>query len=653
MAWRPFVPVLVVAAALDAWCGFDAGVARADDAGASPVGRSVPDFSLADTAGTVRTLAQLADRPAVVVAFLGVECPLVGLYIPRLNELAAEYADRGVAFLAINSNQQDSLAEISHLAQVTKLAFPLLKDPGNVVADAFGAERTPEVFLLDAQHKVRYRGRIDDQFGVGYQRAAPTRRDLAVALDAVLQQRAVEIAETVAPGCRIGRLLAPDPTAGITWAGQIAAIFQRRCQNCHRPGQIGPFSLQDYGEVVGWAGMIGEVVEAGRMPPWHAEAPWGTFENEGRLLPEEREAILAWVAAGAPSGDLARVPPPPNFSTGWLLPRYPDLILPMSDRAYDVAPAGVIEYQYFVVDPKFTHDVWIDAAEARPGNRAVVHHVNIFVAPPEVDAARLTRDELAELWALQNHMLCGYVPGMRPTTFPAGLAKPIPAGSRIVFQMHYTPTGAPQQDLSSLGLIFAPPGARRTEVTTVPAVNNWFEIPPGDPAYRADVSIRVKSPALLLAMLPHMHLRGKSFRYTAEYPDGHREVLLDVPRYDFLWQNRYILAEPKRLPAGTRIHCEAGFDNSAENPANPDPTATVRWGEQSWEEMLIGYFDVAPLDDPRAAPAGTDRRYAYSAAVGVLAIAASAWWLSRRPRGTAPSPAGESAWAASSVPAGL
>jgi hypothetical protein len=247
-----------------------------------------------------------------------------------------------------------------------------------------------------------------------------------------------------------------------------------------------------------------------------------------------------------------------------------------------------VRYQYFVVDPGFKEDKWVQAAECRPGNRAVVHHIIVAAGNRERVSQRLN-DELVSDW------LAATAPGARPMILPTGLAKRIPAGSKLVFQLHYTPNGKAQEDRSSIGLIFADPATVKHEVVTQKAANPRFRIPPGDPNHKVEADYRFEEDSLMLALFPHMHLRGKSFLYTAHYPDGREETLLDVPRYDFSWQNGYEFAEAKRMPAGTRIHCVAHFDNSKENWANPDPTATVRWGDQTWEEMMIGYFDITPI----------------------------------------------------------
>jgi thiol-disulfide isomerase/thioredoxin len=551
------------------------------------------DSSNDDKASKKKALASIAvaladfnDKPLLVVAFVGTECPLAKLYGPRLAALAKEYQPKGVAFLGIDPNAQDGVTQIAAYARQHGIAFPILKDLNNLATDRFGAKRTPEVFVLDVKRVVRYRGRVDDQYAIGVQRDKPQTRDLARALDELLAGQPVSKPATEVTGCLIGRAKQPAADGPVTFAKDIAPLFNRRCVECHRAGEIGPFWLTDYAKAAGWAEMIAEVVEDGRMPPWHADPTHGRFANDRRLTDAEKMLIRTWVDHGAPAGDLAKLPPVPTFTDGWQLPKPPDKVLAMSDRPKDVPAEGAVKYQYLIADPGFKEDAWFSAVEVRPGNRAVVHHILVLTLPPggrNPDGGG-TRGFLA-----------AYVPGLRPVPFPPGMAKRVPAGTKIVFQIHYTPNGSKQTDLSQIGFVFADPNAVTHEVRTTSAVQRRIAIPPhaADHAIEATTSRGTAEGTLLLGMMPHMHLRGKAFRYDAVYPDGKRETLLDVPRYDFNWQTSYRLSEPRPLPAGTKVYAVARYDNSDGNPSNPDPTKLVRWGEQTWDEMMIGYFDVA------------------------------------------------------------
>ncbi|MDX1947642.1 MAG: redoxin domain-containing protein [Pirellulaceae bacterium] len=573
---------------LAGWFGMDG--ARFAAAEGTPQARTISNFELPDYRGKTWSLAEFKEKRAIVVVFVGTECPLVGQYAARLQTLADKYAASGVQVLAIDANQQDSLAELASFARQHKLSIPVLKDGGNRVADKFQAERTPEAFLLDRQRRVVFQGRIDDQFTYGIARPKVEREYLVAAIDELLADKPISTPMAEPVGCHIGRVLKPQAGSDVTYSKQIARIFNDHCVQCHRAGEIGPFALTNYEEVVGWAAMIREVVSEQRMPPWHANPKHGKFANDTRLSDEEKSQIERWVAAGAPEGDKRDLPPSPQFTTGWQIGE-PDAVVYMRDKPFDVPAAGEVRYQYFVADPGFTEDKWIQAAECRPGNRGVVHHIIVGLAPG-VSGGQRNR----EVGGVHSEWLTATAPGARPLILPEGMAKLVPAGSKLVFQMHYTPNGTAQSDRSCVGFKFADPATVRKQVGTDKATNHGFRIPPGDSNHHVEAYRTFERDTLMLAMFPHMHLRGKAFRYTAIYPTGDREILLDVPRYDFNWQNSYEFAEAKLLPKGTRLFCEAWFDNSSENLANPDPTDTVRWGDQTWEEMMIGYFDAAPAD---------------------------------------------------------
>lgn len=549
----------------------------------------VADFTLPDFRGQQHKLSDAQDKPLVVVAFLGTECPLAKLYGPRLAKLAADYESQGVAFIGIDANLQDSLTEMAAFARQHAIEFPFLKDLDNKVADQFGAQRTPEVFVLDRTRKIRYRGRIDDQWGIGYVKDKPSHTELKSALDALLADKEVAVDKSDAIGCLIGRVRKEAASGTVTYASHIAAIFQKRCVECHRAGEIGPFALTSYEEAAGWASMIEEVVDQERMPPWHANPKFGHFANDRRLTDEEKSLLRAWVAGGAPAGDLAQTPPTPEYPVKWQIPRAPDLVIKMRDKPFEVAATGEVKYQFFVVDPGFTEDKWVQASEILPGNRAVVHHVLIF-ARGGADGQRA--DTLRD--GAGGGFLSGYVPGLRTKPYPTGMAKRISAGSKLIFQVHYTPNGTKQVDNSQLGLWFADKETITHEVKTIANATRRLEIPPHDANYKAEATTAaLPAPGLLLCLSPHMHVRGKDFRYDIKWPGGRQETLLDVPHYDFNWQTTYMLSEPLPLPVGTRMYSVAHFDNSEDNLSNPDPGKTVKWGDQTWDEMMIGYFDIA------------------------------------------------------------
>ena len=548
----------------------------------SPEGHAV-GFKLQDYRGGWHNLEDVPASKLVVIAFLRADCPLAGLYGPKLAELARNYEKKEVAFFGVDANRLDAPSALARFAREQDLPFPLLKDLGNELAGRLEVERSPEVFVLDHDRVVRYRGRVDDQFSFGVHRPAPTKRDLAAALDDLLAGRAVATPRTEAVGCKISRAGKTDENAAVNYSKHVARILRDRCVACHREGEIAPFSLASYKEAAGWAEMIDEVVQGGRMPPWHASPEYGKFSNDCRLTDEEKRTIATWVAAGAPEGDPKDLPEPAHYVEGWRIPA-PNLVISLP-KTVEIPAEGTMPYQNFSIDPKLNEDVWVRASQVRPGNPSVVHHLVVFVIPPGSRESEGRIDFLA-----------AYAPGMPPRVLPDGLAKLVPAGSKLMFQVHYTPRGTPQTDRSEIGLVFADPKTIRKEMTAIATINMDLRIPAGAADYAATAEHRFDQDTILYSLLPHMHLRGKAFRFEAVFADGRREVLLDVPRYEFEWQNVYVLSEPRLMPEGSVLRCLARYDNSAANLSNPDPTKTVRWGEQTKDEMLVGYVEVARAD---------------------------------------------------------
>jgi hypothetical protein len=413
--------------------------------------------------------------------------------------------------------------------------------------------------------------------GIGYQKQQASRHDLKLALEELLAGKPVSVATTEAPGCFIGRVQRPNPSGDVTYSNQVARILKNRCIECHHEGQIAPFALTSYDEVVGWAEMIREVTRERRMPPWLAAPQHDQFKNNPSLTKEEIDLIDRWVENGCPQGDPAELPPPAEFAKGWGISE-PDEIFYMSDKPYTVQADGVVEYQYYTVDPGWKEDRWIAQAEVKAGNPAVVHHVIVFIEQP--GEGRFGAPQMA------------FAPGMTPRRFEKGMAIRARAGSKLVFQCHYTPNGTKQDDKSYVGFVYADPKDMTHEILGGSCGQMELAIPPNDGSHKVTARKLFLRDSYLLGMNPHMHLRGKSFRYELELPDGRRELLLDVPRYDFNWQLWYLLKEPKLVPKGSRMVCTAYFDNSADNPANPDPTKTVTWGEQTWDEMMFGFYST-------------------------------------------------------------
>ena len=578
-------------------------------------GQVIPGFELVDArTGLLYRLSDYRGKVLVIV-FAGTSCPVGDLYMPRLVELARHYESRGVQFLAINSNDSESTEDVADHARRSGVCFPVLKDADNRVADQLLAERTCEVLLIDRLGGLRYRGAIDDQYGLGTRRDTPVHHYLTDGIDAVLAGRRVSTEMTQVVGCPIERKSPPkarrslsrqvSPTAesipayeqasvptskkdgaAVTYATDIAPILHGRCAPCHRQGQVAPFSLLTYDQAHRRAASIAEVIADNRMPPWHADPRYGHFANDRSLTDRERSLLIAWIDQGTPPGDLSLAPEPPKYPQGWSIGT-PDLVYEMPEP-FVVPAEGTVPIQHFRLATTHTEDLYIQAAEARPGDRAVVHHICIYID----DHSKIKTDDTTN-----KNLLVAYTPGDMPSVYSPGIAKKIAPGADLIFEVHYTPIGQVRFDRTSVGVVFAKGPPRHLAVTR--GIAGWgLKIPPGaaDHVHRAKWPVR--RDLHLLSMTPHMHLRGRSFRYVAHYPDGRDEILLSVPRYDFNWQSVYRLAEPRPLPMGTTIECEAHFDNSAANPANPDPGQTVLWGEQTWDEMMIGfidYYEDAPI----------------------------------------------------------
>ena len=392
-----------------------------------------------------------------------------------------------------------------------------------------------------------------------------------------------------------------------TFYRDVLPILQERCQNCHRAGEIGPMPLGTYTEARPWAKAIRQAVVTRKMPPWNADGPHGKFRNDPSLSQAEIDTLVAWVDGDAREGNAADAPPARSFTEGWSIGA-PDAIFDMP-KAYDVPAAGTIEYTYIIVPTGFKEDRWMSSAEVRPGNRAVVHHANVYVREagstwlreypygeafvPREKVVRAGEGGSSSAGAgIEEQMIAGYIPGRPARQVPPGYGMLVPAGSDLVFQMHYTTNGKAVRDRTKVGFVFAkqPPQKR---VIRVQASNAKFVIPPGAASYPVSGIAQLGVECELIDAYPHMHFRGQSMTLSATYPTGEREQLLRVPRYDFNWQLVYEMGQPKVLPPGTLLHADATFDNSPNNRFNPDPKAEVRWGDQTWEEMMVGFFDVA------------------------------------------------------------
>jgi len=550
--------------------------------------------------GVETTLGRLAAGAPLVVAYTGVGCPISGKYASRLNELAERFGEQGVRFVGVNASPQDTCQAVAKEVEELGLELAVYKDARQELTRTLEARTTTETFLFDAKGRLRYRGAIDDQYDLGAARPAPTANHLANAIAAVLEGSEPAVEATEAPGCALTLLPEDELPPVVTWARDVAPILQENCETCHRPGQVGPFALQTYEQSRGWAEMILSVVEEGRMPPWNADEDYrGVFVNERSLSAVDRQKLRDWVEGGLLPGDPEEAPPPAEWPEGWSIGE-PDVVFemqhdivedaPLPEEGWEVPREGVVEYQYFSVDTNYPEDRWVQAVETRAGAPDVVHHILVAVDDPSDPNRRFkNRGDF-------RSFLGAGVPGDVSTSYPEGYGKKLPAGAKLIFQMHYTPNGKQRFDRSSVALIFCEE-VPELEVVTDAVANDRFRIPPNVDDVEVRAELAMKEEVGLIALLPHMHTRGKDFRYLVHYPDGETEEILSVSRYDFNWQETYVLHDPMLLPAGSKIECIGHYDNTANNPNNPDPGKWVRWGDQTFEEMFIGYYDfVRPIE---------------------------------------------------------
>ena len=565
--------------------------AAADLARAAPSRPArVVNFALLDQQGRFRELYEQADAAAVVLFVQGNGCPISRNAVPALRQLREEFAARGVRFWMLNANPQDPRDAIAREAAEFGIDFPILVDESQLVAQSLGVTRTAEAIVIDpARWQIVYRGPVDDRLSYETQKPA-AHRYLRDALAAQLAGETIPVGRRESNGCLITfPPRAPAADSEISYAEQVAPLLMQNCRSCHQPQGVAPWAMTDYAAVFGWSAMMREVILTRRMPPWHADPKVQRYANDIALAPEEARLLVGWIDAGAPRGGGADplVENPPPARVEWPLGE-PDLVL--EAPVQEILATGVVEYRYEEVAVPLARDVWIRAADVRPTNPRVMHHATAYIRYPE---GREPQPTLGPRFT--RGLFTGYVPGREPRALPNGSGYFLPAGSSIRFELHYTTIGRPETDTLRIGLYLSrEPLAHDLKIGA--AANFDFAIPPGAAEFEADAVRFVDRDILIYELAPHMHYRGKRMSIEARYPDGSSELLVSVPNYNFNWQRRYVFAEPKTLPAGTRIVAHAAFDNSAGNPANPDPTAWVRFGRQSFEEMLFGYFLYRELE---------------------------------------------------------
>jgi peroxiredoxin len=609
-AWIATVTAL---AAGGLWLASPSWADKPDDV--DKLNTKISSFTL-DHAGKPWSLDSVRDRKAVVVVFLSFDCPVSNSYASTLTELYRKHEDKGVAFVAVNSSDDLSTAELAKQAAEFKLPFPVLMDDRFKVADLFQAKVAPEAFVLDHNRVLRYRGRIDNAYSARLKKnPRTTEHDLDAAVADVLAGKHVRTPATKAVGCPIVRERVVKKDGAVTYHRDVLPILQNQCQQCHRPGEVGPFSLMTYKQAVNWAHDIKEYTQDRRMPPWKA-VEGGPFHNERKLSDKELATLAAWVDGGTPEGDPKDAPPPVKFTDGWQLGT-PDLILTMPEEM-TVGPSGKDIFRAVVLPTGLTEDKYVIGVEVRPGNPRILHHtLNFFDTTGQARALEKKEKDRAKKPNEQDFGpgypstmgigftpvsgkvggVGGWAPGQRPRFLPKGYGYPLPKGSDLVVQMHYHRNGRTEADKTSIGLYFAKDtNLKRYKSGILPG--RFLVIPAGAEKFKVNGSIEALEDGELHSVMHHMHMLGKTAKVTMTPPGGEPKTLLRIDDWDYNWQETYFLKEPIAFKAGTKFAVEATYDNSAKNPNNPfSPPTWVRFGDQTDQEMCFVFLGVTNNTD--------------------------------------------------------
>ena len=546
------------------------------------------DFGLADQDGVFHQLGYYGNYRAVALFVQGNGCPIVRNALGELTALRDSFESRGIKFLMLNANLQDDAAEIQKEVEEFGIDLPVLVDRQQLVAQLLDLRKTAEVLLIDMQsRKLRYRGPVSDRLHYEAQRQEAGQRYLQEAMEAVLENRKVETPVVTAVGCSITRLSdkwRPD----VTYVQDVAPILQQKCVQCHQEGGVAPWAMKDYRTIVGWSSMISNVLNTKRMPPWHADPKYGHFSNDLSLSDEELQTLTAWLAGDLVRGEgedpLEKREPLINE---WILGE-PDLVLDLKSEA--IPATGIIDYRYQSFKLRIKKDVYVRAVEVQPDKTEVLHHVLATLEYPK--GFQIDLDRKRGPWI--DGILAAWAPGTQPEVFPEGTGRIIPKGSIVHIQLHYTTNGKAQKDASRIGFHFLE-GKPEREYFTIGPSDFDLAIQPNEANYRSKISEKIYDDIRIYAFFPHMHYRGKSMKYILVDPSGKRQTLLSVPNYNFNWQRYYVLDQPLDVRKGSKILVEAVFDNSPQNRFNPNPGETVYYGEQTFDEMMIGFFSYHKL----------------------------------------------------------
>jgi peroxiredoxin len=620
------------------------GASRADaDDSSDKLGKKIEPV-LVDAAGKTVPLASLQGEKGTVVVFLSFECPNSNGYTPTLLDLHKDFTAKGAKFVGISETVLTADGLKAKIAEF-KLPFPVFADPKQAIADAFKAKITPEAFVLDHNLVMRYRGRIDNMFTDRLKRSSKvTDHDLRIALEDIVDGKPIRTPVTKAVGCPIG---GRDPvvktTTSVTYHKDVVPILQKNCQACHRPGEVGPFSLISYKQAVTWAEDIKDYTATKKMPPWKPTDAAFAFHNERKLTDAEIKTLAAWVDGGTPEGNSKDAPPPVKFTNGWALGT-PDLILTPSDD-FHLGASGPDTFRCYVLPTNQTEDKFIIGYEVKPGNSRIVHHTLNYwdltgkarqlemkakdkASPDDEDrgpgySAAMglgfipTSSPRADSPPIGN--FGGWAPGSLYRFLPQGTGYPLPKGAEVVLQVHYHRDGKPETDRPKIGLYFAKKPIERPYQAMVlgPKLGPLDLVRPMIAAGKEDQRISatgyLPADCTMYSVMPHMHLIGKSVSVSMTPPGGSKTTLVGIDAWDYNWQETYWFKEPLKLKAGTKLEIEAIYDNSSKNPNNPsNPPIGVYFGEQTTNEMLFGFFGVTTEDNKRVrlspTPPGTPNK---------------------------------------------
>ena len=549
------------------------------------IGRKITNVKLTDINGQESTLYKEGGKGTLIAVF-DVDCPMSLRLAPKLQRLESELNGLDMRHLIISKQASKEEARKTYDQRKFKRAL-LIDDKNQSAARALNVKTTCEIFLVDGAGTLIYRGAVDDQYGIGFVKEKPQNNFLADAISSFVKKEPVEIKLTTAPGCMIELEKKEAAKSEVTFHKDISRLLQNHCQRCHHDGGVGPFTLITYDEVKERRKMIKYVVDKKLMPPWfaHGGGPW---EDNYNLEEAERKMIIDWVAAGAPEGDKKDAPLPREWPKKWLL-EDPDLVVPL-DRKIAVKAEGFMRYENVFVKVPTKEDKWISGVEIRTQNPQVLHHVLVFHIGPD-------RTKKVDTSGVRG-FFAGYVPGNQANIYPESTGKKLEAGTWLKFQLHYTPNGTAVMDQISIAFKFHDKKPKNI-IETRSAFNTRFLIPPRTDNFRVEAKHRFLEDGLIVGFNPHAHLRGKAFAYDLVSRDGKRKRLLDIPKYDFNWQITYQYQNPLKVKAGDMLEVTALYDNTSNNPANPDPNKRVRFGDQTHDEMMIGYFEwiSTPKDD--------------------------------------------------------